>query len=188
MVLYITAGTWFCTLEQERGSVDHRGNAGRCRGCNGAVFGRRAGSVMLHQWQKLATPHLGMSDSRPGVQVRGQQPPEDGGAVEIFSLCDVEEDGTLALPSGEQTNRRKDDDDDDCDDNNNVTGDAMPDYPDCDDEDDAVDGLSAVRPCGQGDATCAVWHDEVDNGWRHAHDDPLWSDCADGNAKGCSVM
>ena len=59
------------------------------------------GSLTLYQWQRLATPHLGgVLESRPGIQIKGQEPlalPQP----QYYSLSDVEEDdGMLIGASG----------------------------------------------------------------------------------------
>ena len=61
--------------------------------------------MTLHQWQRLATPHLGgFLDPRPGVQIKGETPIELD--QEVYRLSDYEEDGTcidlesLFLPMG----------------------------------------------------------------------------------------
>lgn len=50
------------------------------------------GSLTLHHWQRLATPHLGgFLDPRPGVQIKGERPLEMD-EEEVFCLSDYEED------------------------------------------------------------------------------------------------
>lgn len=47
--------------------------------------------MTLHQWQRLATPHLGcFMDLRPGVQSKGERPLQVD--EEIYNLSDIEED------------------------------------------------------------------------------------------------
>lgn len=53
------------------------------------------GSLTLHRWQRLATPHLGgLLEQRPGVQIKGQDKAEVEEEEEVYSLSDYEEDGT----------------------------------------------------------------------------------------------
>jgi len=61
------------------------------------------GSMTLHQWQRLATPHMGgLLEERPGIQIKGERKLDL--EEEMYSLSDYEEDGTLlndasSLPS-----------------------------------------------------------------------------------------
>ncbi|XP_023930896.1 trafficking kinesin-binding protein 1 [Lingula anatina] len=49
------------------------------------------GSATLHQWQRLATPHLGgIFEERPGVQTKGERKLDM--EEEVYSLSDFEED------------------------------------------------------------------------------------------------
>ena len=49
------------------------------------------GSLTLHQWQRLATPHLsGFLDPRPGVQNKGERPLDM--EEEVYDISDIEED------------------------------------------------------------------------------------------------
>ena len=56
---------------------------------------------MLHQWQRLATPHMAnLLEMRPGVQVKGGDKAELE-EDEVYNLNDYEEDGMLPYPSVE---------------------------------------------------------------------------------------
>ncbi|XP_064646093.1 trafficking kinesin-binding protein 1-like isoform X3 [Lineus longissimus] len=51
------------------------------------------GSMTLHQWQRLATPHLGgFLEDRPGVQIKGERKVDFGNDFENYSITDFEED------------------------------------------------------------------------------------------------
>uniref|UniRef100_T1JHE0 HAP1 N-terminal domain-containing protein n=1 Tax=Strigamia maritima TaxID=126957 RepID=T1JHE0_STRMM len=55
------------------------------------------GSLTLHHWQQLATPHLGgIFEERPGVQVKGERKLEE--FDENFTLTDYEEDDDYIHP------------------------------------------------------------------------------------------
>jgi hypothetical protein len=51
------------------------------------------GSMTLHQWQRLATPHLGgFLEDRPGVQIKGERKVDFGDDLDNYSITDFEED------------------------------------------------------------------------------------------------
>ncbi|GAB6019597.1 hypothetical protein CHUAL_001163 [Chamberlinius hualienensis] len=55
------------------------------------------GSATLHQWQQLATPHLGgIFEERPGVQIKGEKKLEE--IDEHFKFGDIEEDEEMPNP------------------------------------------------------------------------------------------
>ncbi|XP_067138624.1 trafficking kinesin-binding protein 1-like isoform X1 [Centruroides vittatus] len=55
------------------------------------------GSQTLHQWQRLATPHLGgIFEAHPGVQIKGEVKLED--EEETYNLSDYEEDEEFCHP------------------------------------------------------------------------------------------
>ena len=59
-----------------------------------AVLHFNLGSQTLHQWKRLATPHLaGVLEHRPGIQTKGENFLESE-YEETYSLSDYEEDGT----------------------------------------------------------------------------------------------
>lgn len=63
-----------------------------------------AGSMMLHKWQRLATPRLGcFLATRPGVQNKGERPLDFDG--QVYNLSDLEEDSHDTLDSSAQGGR-----------------------------------------------------------------------------------
>ena len=66
------------------------------------------GSLTLHQWQRLATPHLGgFLDPRPGVQNKGQRTLEID-EEDIYDLSDIEEDSPGGFLDGLTTSKSLD--------------------------------------------------------------------------------